>query len=75
MEIFINIVIGFLALYGACGIFLAMVLWIGETMNYIFLIMPVALDNVRIVVDFVVNDNTSGELEDIIIEVGKDNDY
>jgi|21_taG_2_1085346.scaffolds.fasta_scaffold00377_3 hypothetical protein len=28
MELFVNIVVGFLALYGACGIFLAMVIWI-----------------------------------------------
>jgi len=28
METFINVIVGLLALYGACGIFLAMVLWI-----------------------------------------------
>jgi len=28
MESFIHLVIGFLALYGACAIFLLMVLWI-----------------------------------------------
>jgi len=28
METFINVILGLLALYGACGIFLAMVLWI-----------------------------------------------
>ncbi len=47
-------------------------------MNYIFwLIMPVAVWIMFwIVVDFVVNDNTSGELEDIInCKWGKDNDY
>jgi len=28
METFINVILGLLALYGACGIFLAMVLWV-----------------------------------------------
>jgi len=28
MESFINVIVGFLAIYGACGIFLAMVLWV-----------------------------------------------
>jgi len=28
MESFINVIVGLLALYGACGIFLAMVLWV-----------------------------------------------
>jgi len=28
MEIFINIIVGLLALYGSCALFLVMVLWV-----------------------------------------------
>ena len=28
MQTFINVIVALLALYGACGIFLAMVLWV-----------------------------------------------
>lgn len=47
-------------------------------MNYLFwIILPVAIwFMVWIIVDFVVNDKTSHELEDIVnCKWGKDNDY
>jgi len=47
-------------------------------MNYLFwIILPVAIwFMVWIIIDFIINENTSNELEDIInCKWGKDNDY
>jgi len=50
----------------------------GDSMNYLFwIILPVAIWCMAwIIVDFIVNENTANELEDIInCKWGKDNDY